>query len=521
MKVAFLVLGGTLWTGKPTNPIAEAMLIEQGKIVAVGQNDEIRSFASVAKVEREISLSGESVIPGLTDAHIHLVTTAKTKIATDMSGLPSKGAFVALIQKVAKNLSPDDWIYGVRFNETSWNPPSLPNKEELDSIGVPNPILIQRVCCHINIVNSKGLILAGLSPEGRDGIFREDEVSPVYSAMASQMLSKERLLDLLTATCSDLASFGVTSVHACGASSYGMEEPFFLYQQLRSQRRLPVRVFSYQEEMPNLGIASSFGDRHVTYQGLKLFLDGSLGARTAALREDYSDCPGNRGTLNHSLEEVIAILETCAKRGIQPQIHAIGDAAIDQAIEAIESVQKKTGSSEIAGLPYRVNHVMICHPDQAKRLAALRVVGDIQPSFVPSDMAMAPKRLGERVKDAYAWKSLMKAGILLTASSDSPVESYNPWEGVYAAVTRKGLDSSEEGWFLNERLSWGEALTLYTSNSARAIGAYDWVGSLEVGKSADFAILDRNLSELGAEEMKEVKAQSTFVEGACTWPVIE
>lgn len=516
---ALRIRGGRLWTGEAGCPRAEEMLVLGERIVAVGTTDEIERHPS-ARDARSLDLSGESVVPGMTDGHLHLNMYAKQRFALDLEDAVSLRDLLERIRNAAATCPPDRWIYGVKFNNARWNDPRMPNRWDLDGLGLFQPVVLQRICTHVNVANGRALLRGGLigSPESdHDGVLLEEAAFPLLETMKAELFGGGRMEELLGDACRELASYGVTSIHPCGADYYGMEEGLDLYQGLFRKNKLPVRVFSYHDKFPVPPLRSGFGDGWVTFQGYKLYLDGTIGARTAALSEPYADDPDNRGLLNHSLEHLIGLLREARARGLQTLIHTIGDAALDQALDALEAVE--SASWPPLPYPYRINHLQVCRPDQVARLAALPVFGDVQPSFVPSDLGIAPLRLGlVRVNWSYAWRTLLEAGIPLSASSDSPVESLNPWRGVWAAVNRTDDAGNPEGGFLpDQKLGLDQTLHMFTTTPARAVGREKDLGRLAPGCLADFAVLEDDLFAMPQEELLHVKVRFTFAGGACTW----
>ncbi|NLK19589.1 MAG: amidohydrolase family protein, partial [Synergistaceae bacterium] len=305
----------------------------------------------------------------------------------------------------------------------------------------------------------------------------------------------------------------------CGADDYGMEEDLSLYSELRRENALPLRIFTYHDRQAQPPLPSGFGDGWAHYQGLKIYLDGSLGGRTAALSAPYADDRGEEGRLNWTDGKVLRLLREARERGVQTMLHAIGDRALDQALRCLGQVYEELGKPS---LPDRINHVMVARPDQRRRLAELGVYCDIQPAFVPSDMNMAESRLGaDRLPWAYSWKSLLDEGLVMAASSDAPVESVNPWESVAHLMERKG----PQGVFRpGERLSLEEALPLFTSNPWKMVGLEGFSGRLEAGCAADVAVLDRDISQGGAQAVRGAKPRLVFAGGILTagrpddWP---
>lgn len=478
-----------------------------------------------------IILNGETVIPGMTDSHIHLSTLARGQIALDLGAVESLEEAQEALKEHAATVSPNAWIYGVCFNETRWAEPLTPTRHDIDTLGLSQPVLLQRVCTHINVANTQALrrvnLLQGDFPEGvyldergePTGVLAERAAFPLYKALGTFLQHEGLMEQLLERACLDLSRKGITAVHPCGAAFYGMGEEIGHYQMMDRRTKLPVRVFSYHDHMPNLGISSGLGNSRVTYQGWKTFLDGTIGAGTAAMSRPYSDNPQNRGTLNFSHEELAEQLGEAFERGLQPLIHAIGDAALDQALDVLEDLLP--GGCEELDYPVRINHVQVCRPDQVERLAGLRVVCDVQPTFLPSDMNIAPQRLGEeRMTWAYAWKQLVAAGLTVTGSSDSPVEAADPMRGIWAAVCRTAENGKPAGgWTPSQKLSLEEALALYTTGPARAVGHEKDMGRLAPGYFADLAILDRDIFDIPDQELKDVKVLTTYMGGRLTYRV--
>lgn len=279
---------------------------------------------------------------------------------------------------------------------------------------------------------------------------------------------------------------------------------------------LPIRVIAYHDKLPNLDFRSGYGNRFICYAGLKIFIDGALGGRTAALREPYSDDPSYSGQFIRSDRELYGLMKEALLRDIQVQIHMIGDAAIDQAIRVTEKVTKDIGSKP--RLPIRFNHVIVSPSDQLEHLLKLNTVLDIQPIQSYTDRLMAPLRLGEkRMRHTYPFRRLYDSGLLITGSSDAPMEDANPWRGIWAAVCR----TDEKGRPLNhfksdEVLTLEEALTIFTKNPYKAIG-WEGYGTITEGAKADFAILDCNPFETGVQSIRKVKAKATYLEGVKTY----
>ena len=320
----------------------------------------------------------------------------------------------------------------------------------------------------------------------------------------------------------ELAKSGLTGVHDAGAGREDIER----YLRWAKKGRLPLRIYAMAGGVgPTLnwlchtgGVAD--GTSRVSARSVKLFADGALGSRGAALLEDYSDSTGNQGLLFVSDAELEAQVDAVLECGFQVAIHAIGDAANRQALDALEQVMARH-----SGNPgrHRIEHAQVIHAEDIVRFDTLGVVASVQPTHATSDMYWAEQRLGgARVRGAYAWRSLLDSGARLALGSDFPVEDHRPMLGLYAAVTRRDLDGApEQGWYADQALSRVEALRGFTLDAAFASFMEDEVGSIEVGKRADLVIIDRDIMQVPAREIADTQVLETWVDGRRVWPAAD
>lgn len=518
---------GNVWTGDPANPSAESVIIGGEKIAAVGKTSQldVHPFAGDA-VRHE--LNGVSVIPGMSDCHIHVLTCAKMMQSVDMSSAGSVDDVVEKLRERASTVSPETWIYGTMLNENSWERPLLPTASDLDGAGILNPVIIHRICTHASLANSRALEVAGIAETDLPGI-RRDEAGrptgvlvegaqlPVYAIMKKSLYTKEMLLNCLDSYLKHAASMGLTTLHSCSAASLGMEEELGLYQTLHEEGRLRCRVYSTHDELSVPAMGGSIGSDFVRFEGFKLFLDGSLGARTAALTFPYADDPSTNGMLIHQFDELTEKMCESARREDHILVHAIGDRAIDQLLDAIEKVCDIYPAPKH---PYLLNHIEILRPDQIERMKKLPVACVIQPTYVPSDIDMVPARLGDKEKYACVWKDIADAGLMMCGSSDAPIEMSDPLCGIWALVNRTSYDGLRS-WHPEQKIPLGMALEIYTANPARAHSAWEWNGSITPGKAADLVIFDRNLFGIPEAEIKETKVDKTIVGGKLSWGYIK
>ena len=509
-----LITGGAVWRGTGFSR-GTSVLLSGDSIAAVGAEDDVRARTPAAS--RELRLSGESVLPGLTDGHLHLSTWAKQRALLDLSSAKSLADALEMVREEARRLPADRWIRGWNYNDTRWPEGRSLARRDLDALNIPNPVLLQRVCTHINVADGKALSLSGI--DSPDGILLERDAIPALRAMERNVFNRPALKEALKSACFELASWGVTCAHPCGADDYGMEEDLSLYGELHREGSLPLRIFSYHDDLARPALPTGFGDGWVHYQGLKIFLDGSLGGRTAALSSPYADAAGETGLLNWSDDAVIDKLRAVREHGVQTMLHAIGDAALDQAIRCIRRVDAEFGRD--CRLRDRINHVMVCRPDQRRALAELGLFCEIQPAFVPSDMNMAESRLGkDRMPWAYAWRSLLDEGLCVSASSDAPVESVDPWFSLWALTERSDWEGRRVS-APEQRLTLEESIPLFTSNPNRAIGQEHRFGRIEPGFAADLAILDRDISAMSGTDLRSANAAYVFAGGRLSKGVIE
>ena len=510
---------GKIWTGNPALPFAESMMIKEGKIAAVGSTKELDASHCATDVV-VYELDNVSVVPGVSDSHIHVLTSAKAMHSLDLSGSASLDGVISMIKERASSISPDSWIYGTMLNENGWERPLLPTAKDIDRADIPNPVLLHRICTHATVANSRALFLAGIASQNLPnidrfssgeptGILYDDAQLLAYEVMQRELYTEERLLAYLDDYLRRAASFGLTTLHTCSAESLGMGEELFLYEKLYEEGKLSCRVYSVHDALSVPPMGPRIGNDFVRFEGFKVFIDGAIGSRTAALSEPYHDAPSTTGILLHDFDELCEKISESTRRHDHILVHAIGDRAIGQQLEAIEKICAVRGEPEH---PYLLNHIEVCPPELIERMRRLPVACVIQPTYVYSDIDMVPERLGARERHACIWKSLIDAGISLCGSSDAPIEALNPMYGIWALVNRTSWDGTRI-WHEEQKLSLEQALQIYTVNPAKAYSTWSWNGSLSVGKTADVVVLDRDIFAAPASELRNVKVLNTLLAG--------
>ena len=517
-----------VWTGADSAPdvaLPDTILFFGDRIVAVGTESEI-SLCPEYGTSEKIRLAGTTIIPGLADSHLQFSDYARQGLFVDLSSVSGKAEMLRAIAAAAESFGSDDWICGFNFSETEWNEPVMPDRHDLDSLDVPNPILVQRICGHVTILNGRAISLCSVDrafetegvqlgfdgePTGR---LIEDAQSIALTRMVADMFDRGKFTACLKGRMEECASHGLTALFVCGTSRTGTYEHMDIYQELLEQGDLKVRVFCYSDEETHPRMSSGFGSHWIGYQGYKLMLDGSLGARTAALSSPYSDFASECGTLLMGKAELVQRLERLADIHCQAKVHVIGDAALDLLLDAVAELGESLRSTTRP--PIVVNHCMICRPDQIARMKDLGLAASVQPSYVSSERVMATNRLGERIEKgwAYPWKSLTDAGIVLCGASDSPFAPIDPWDGIWSAVER---ETARGVWMPEQCLSLEDTLRMYTVNSALVSGTDSWRGTLETGKVADMVVLDRDIFTCAPTERRSTRVVCTIAGGRVTY----
>lgn len=487
--------------------IVTALLADpSGKIEAVGDAAITHPLAAEAK---RVDLEGRTALPGPVDAHVHLLWNAQNDLwQADLTGSRSVGEVSDRLKAHAAK-RPDGWLIGHGFDHELFPTHAFPTKEDLDAIAPDRPCLISRVCYHAVVVNSKALELAGI--ESDSGLLTEERMDPVYSVIPGPTRQQwteicERAMDLAV-------QGGFTGAHAL----IDTPDEIRALQALHRQGRLKIRVriqipYRLLKHLDALGLSTGFGDDWLSIGGIKMFSDGSMGARTAALTTEYTDERGNTGELIHTPDELTEMCRQVQAAGCQMVIHAIGDRATDVTMDAITAAAGDTTRAR----RHRIEHASIVRPDQVKRLAETGIVCCIQPQFIVTDF-WTVQRMGDARKGwIYPFASMLKAGVALSGGTDCPVERLNALEAIGRGVTRdapwRGAEISQ-GYIADECLSVNQAWELYTKGSAYSGFHEDRVGTLEPGMACDFIALDQDPFTAEPETIETMLPALTVVGG--------
>ena len=528
-------------TMDPRQPVAEAMALSEDRILAVGTVEELSGL--VSRETQRIDLSGQVVVPGFHDSHMHLLHWGLGMLGVDLTAIRSVDEMIRLGQEFAQSNPDHEWIIGRGWNDEDFAAKALPTKEDLDQISLHRPVIFTRVCGHVCVVNTKALELAGinastLNPPGGGidrkndggeptGILRENAITLVRRLLPEPTVNV--LKEVISEAARAAAALGLTTVQANdldGAGTLSMR--LDAYRELAADGKLPIRVI-LQASMPTPGDLAAYLEArrcypnlgsHLTLGPLKLYADGSLGARTAALGEPYADAPDTSGMPIYTQTELDELVRLAADADMQVAVHAIGDRALDMVLTSYERAKQSVPGWDARP---RVVHCQIATREQLERMAAMGIAADIQPIFVPTDLHFAEERIGAgRRVCIYAWKTAAQMGIHLAGGSDCPVESCNPLWGIHAAITRQDHQGYPPGgWHPEECLTPMEALALFTTGSAYAAQEEAIKGSLTPGKLADFVVLPKDPFEVLPDELLDMQVAATYVGGKQVWPEVE
>jgi len=480
----------------------------------------------------QIDLGGRTIIPGLIDSHAHLYGLALSLSQAQLRDTASKEEIVQKLREKEEQLSEGDWLLGRGWDQNDWEIKEFPTRADLDSAFPERPVWLRRIDGHAGWANSAALALVDRDlsgdwqPEG-GFIHRDADGQPTGVLVDGAMELVEKAVpeispDLLRASLGlamqQMVSLGLTGVHDMGIG----RNTFELYRQLAAAGQFPTRVYAFTagagETLDWLCANGAVEDPsgRLYMRAVKLYIDGAMGSRGAALLADYSDDPGNSGLLFMPEQQLQAEIEKAMACGFQVGVHAIGDRGNRVVLDAYENLLNK-----YPGNPgrHRIEHAQTLTAEDIPRFAKLGVIAAMQPTHATSDMYWVGDRLGpERVVYAYAWRSLLDSGARLALGSDFPVEQVNPMLGIYAAVTRQDTRGwPPGGWYPAEKLTREEAVRGFTLDAAYSGFMEKSVGSLESGKRADFIVLDRNIFEVDASEIADIKVLQTWLDGERVW----
>ena len=526
-KAADLLLtGGVVITLDAAHPRATALAVRDGRIVAVGDDAQMKPF--VGPTTKRVDLEGRAVVPGLTDAHVHVESLGASLENLDLVGATTLDEACRRVAARARTLRPGEWLLGRGWDQNDWPGQQFPTAADLDRVSSGHPVYLTRIDGHAGWANSKALTLAGIDaktpdpPGGRlirdaagapTGVLVDRAQALVTSKIpeAPCAVRKRRLAAGLQAC----AGAGLTEVHDAGVGL----DAVGLYKELLREKGLPVRVYvmlrgpgEFLAKGATLKPEVGLGDGLLTIRAIKVVADGALGSRGALLLAPYADEPGTKGLLTVDEGELRRLLSRAIAQGFQVNTHAIGDGANRLVLDAYE---RAFGGYDGSRYRFRIEHAQVLAPSDVPRFKSLGVVPSMQPTHCTSDMYWAEARLGpERAKGAYLWKTFLAQGVPVAGGSDAPVEKIDVLPGLYAAVTRQDAKGwPPGGWHPEERVTIEEALAMFSRHAAFAAFEEHERGAIAPGRRADLTVLSRDVTAIAPAEILETKVSLTIVGG--------
>lgn len=518
--------GATIAAGASQTPLRDhSVVTADGRILEVGPAAEMRGRYPRAAV---VDLTGSTLLPGLIDAHGHLYNLGLSLDTIKLAGTTSYEEVVGKVKARAAQAAPGEWILGRGWDQNHWPQKDFPTRSALDAAISDHPVWLRRIDGHAGLANSAALRAAGVTratadPAGgrilRDasgepsGVLIDAAQALVDHAVppADFNLRKTRIANAAMM----IAASGLVEMHDAGAD----EETIRAVRELIDEGRFPIRLYTMVSDEPSAiatwfqrGPLLDYGQR-LTVRSVKVYADGALGSRGAALLEPYSDDPGNRGLVIATPEHIEDVARRALAAGFQVNTHAIGDRGVRNILDAYE----KAGVD--ATVRFRIEHLQVVAPSDFARLAHDGIIASMQPTHATSDMGWAAQRLGpERIRGAYAWRSVLENGGRLAFGSDFPIEDVNPFFGIHAAVTRQDHKGQPGGgWYPEQKLTLAEALRGFTSDAAYAAFEEKSRGTIEAGKLADFTVVDGDFFATPPGALWSAKVRMTIVGGKTVW----
>jgi predicted amidohydrolase YtcJ len=510
---------------------AEALAVVGDRILAVGTRDEIMKLKGPET--KIVDLEGHFVMPGFNDAHMHLASAGLEKMNVNMIGVKTLDEFRERLRAKCEAAEPGEWVVGEGWDETLWPVKILPTRWDLDEVSGKHPVYLVRVDGHLGVANTLALQLASVTVASRDpdggkidrdesgtptGIVREKAERAVLAAIPKPTHEKRR--QAIELALADLASHGITS-----AQDYSQWEDFQIYEDLEHEGKLTARISEWLtfddsiEELNRKRDSHPASDNMLHTGMLKGFMDGSVGSRTAALLEPYSDDPNNSGLPQYEVAKLNAMTKERVLAGYQIGFHAIGDKGVQMALDAFAEAEKAAKEAKVkavdGGSDYRlrIEHAQITTPQQILRFKELKVIASMQPSHLLTDMNWSESRLGpKRAEHSYTWAEFLRRGVTLAFGTDYPVEPVTPFRGIYAALTRTSEDG-KKSYYPAEKLNIEQTIAAYTTGAAFAEFAEKQKGKLETGMLADFVVLDQDITAAAPLKILGTKVLRTVVGG--------
>ncbi|WP_010678432.1 amidohydrolase [Bacillus timonensis] len=519
-----LWLGGRIYTMEREHEVVEAVFVNDGTIVDTGSKDDLKNRYK-HQLTKIIDLEGKTMLPGFVDSHMHLIGHGEKLVKLDFSNMTSSKEIANAIQNHIKDIPAGEWVIGEGWNENLLSDRKIFHRMELDELSPTNPLMLKRICRHAVVVNSIALELAGITddtPNPEGGVIVRDTNGHATGYLLDQaqelvkaaipLVTEDYIQKALRLSLKHCLSQGLVGGHTEDLNYYGgFERTYRGFQKTINEGGMKFRTnllvhHEAVDDMHRLGYSFGDGGEFVEFGAMKIFVDGSLGGRTALLSHPYHDSPETTGVAIHSLDQLKKLVQKARGYKMPIAVHAIGDLAFEYVLDAIE---------EFPPLPHqrdRLIHAQILRKDLIERAKHLSVILDIQPRFVVSDFPWVVERVGEKnLEYCYAWKTLLEEGFHCAGGSDAPIEPVEPLLGIHAAVTRKKTGEAEV-FMPEQRISVYEAVQLYTTGSAYAIGKENCMGKIVPGFKADFTVLENDIFQIHEDQIPTTKVLMTIVD---------
>lgn len=520
-----------IYNVKGTTPLAESQTLAEfdwlafskGKISALGKGDVDERFKNCKKQDG----NQQFLIPGLIDAHGHVSSLGNELLRVQLRGITSEKLAAKEVASFAKRNPNTKWILGRGWNQVLWPTKSFPTRQSLDKLNIDRPIVLQRVDGHAAWLNSSALKAAGITdntPDPQGGKIERDKKGVATGVLIDNAiglidkkipdLDNDELDHAFEKAFDHLLSLGITSVHDAGVSQADLDT----YIKRHKSNRLPLRIYGMlsgtSQHLDSWLAKGPFTkeDDFLSIRSVKLYSDGALGSRGAALLKPYSDDPHNDGLLLTEPKKLDALIHRIIASGFQVNVHAIGDKGNRIVLDSFEKAHAKPQNKK---LRHRIEHAQVVSPADIPRFKKLDIIASMQPTHATSDKNMAGDRIGqERLKGAYAWQKFLKQGVIIASGSDFPVEYANPFFGLHAAMTRQDQnDEPKGGWLADEKMTATQALRSFTIDAAYAGHQEKTIGSLEKGKWADFILIDQDVINSNAKNLWKTRVLETWIAG--------
>ncbi|HVF39024.1 MAG TPA: amidohydrolase [Gemmatimonadaceae bacterium] len=521
-----IVVNGRIYTADEIRRRVSAIASRNGRIIFAGSDREARALANPRT--RVIDARGATVIPGMVDAHAHLLGLGTSLRNVQLAGSRSYDEVIARVVARARAMKPGEWILGRGWDQNLWPDKNFPSHEALSRALPNNPVALERIDGHATLANAAAMRAAGVTAATRDpeggrivrlpdgspsGVFVDNASSFIDRAVPA--LTRAQRRDAIIAAIAEANKWGLVGIHDAGAGRGTID----IYERLAREGRFNLRNYvmisddsaAIRHYMAR-GPASALYDGRLWLRAVKMYSDGALGSRGAALLAPYSDEPGNSGLIVSPPQHIEAVAKAGLRNGFQINVHAIGDRGNRIVLDAFEAALRAVPTADHR---FRVEHAQVISPTDIPRFSTLGVIPSMQASHQTSDMPWAERRVGgERIKGAYAWRSLLNSGVVIPNGSDFPVEEVNPLISFHAAVTRQDASNAPAGgWYPEQVMTRSEALKSMTIWPAFAAFQEATMGSLSLGKYMDFVILDRDIMTVPPPEILQSRVISTWIGG--------